>query len=204
MNPNDEALPDEALVQRILHDEEPLAAFSVLYLRHRSMVRSTAFRIVQNKEDADDIAQDVFWKALQKEKLSELKNPSRLQQWLRRITANKSIDRKRRRRHPTTDLESCDDIEDETFSPERSALTKEAVQEETEELLRYLKEKAKPITVYKVGKLLLQGCSIEETAKKLKLRKSAVQVYRSTAKREVQVYYSTIKSAAHQASLSND
>lgn len=60
------------------------------------MVYNTALGLVQNAEDADDVAQEVFVTCF--ERLKDFKAASSLKTWLYRITVNKSLDHLRKRR----------------------------------------------------------------------------------------------------------
>lgn len=71
-------------------------AANVFVRRHQKFVYSTALRYLGNKTDAEDIAQDVFVKALAS--LSDFRAESDVKTWLYTITANfcKSLLRKRK------------------------------------------------------------------------------------------------------------
>ena len=60
------------------------------------MVYNTALGIVQNAEDAEDIAQEVFIQVHQS--VSSFKGESKFSTWLYRITVTKSLDHERRKK----------------------------------------------------------------------------------------------------------
>lgn len=65
-------------------------AFGALLDQYQQMVYSTAMSFVPNKQDAEDIAQEVFievFKSIQK-----FKGNSKLPTWIYRITVNKSLE----------------------------------------------------------------------------------------------------------------
>lgn len=64
--------------------------FEELVLSLQEKVRNTCFRYVNNVEDADDIAQEVFVKVY--ESLDSFREDSQLSTWVYRIAVNKSID----------------------------------------------------------------------------------------------------------------
>lgn len=89
----------------VVHIEEVLngntAAFAVLAKRYQDMVFTIALRIVRNREEAEEVAQDAFVKAFQK--LSSFRRDSRFSTWLYRIAFNEAISRTRLRKLPETD-----------------------------------------------------------------------------------------------------
>ncbi len=74
------------------------ANFQSIVETHQEKVRNTCFRFVNNSEDADDVAQDVFIQVY--ESLSHFRKESELSTWIYRIAVNKSLDfiRKKKRK----------------------------------------------------------------------------------------------------------
>ncbi len=64
--------------------------FKSLVENHQEKERNTCFRFVNNREDADEVAQDVFIQVY--ESLSHFREESELSTWIYRITVNKSLD----------------------------------------------------------------------------------------------------------------
>ena len=62
-------------------------AFERLYLEYAKRVYYLALKITKNREDAEDITQDVFISVVQK--IGDLKEPEAFGAWLNRITVNK-------------------------------------------------------------------------------------------------------------------
>jgi len=74
-------------------------AFTLLVADYQTAVYNLAWRLVRNREDARDIAQDVFLKAFQQ--IPKTKGELRLWAWLYRVTVNTCWDHLRaRRRRP--------------------------------------------------------------------------------------------------------
>jgi RNA polymerase sigma-70 factor (ECF subfamily) len=84
---------DELLVQRAIRGES--GSFDTLVRRYQRTVYAVAYRFVQNREDALDIAQEVFLKAFRS--LRTWRPTGRFKAWLLRIAVNLSIDHLRRR-----------------------------------------------------------------------------------------------------------
>jgi RNA polymerase sigma-70 factor (ECF subfamily) len=86
-------IEDELLVKEVLRGRS--GSFDTLVKRYQSIVYATAYRFVQNREDALDIAQDVFLKTYRS--LDKWRPTGRFKSWLLRIAVNMSIDHLRRR-----------------------------------------------------------------------------------------------------------
>ena len=78
-------------------------AFKYLVERHKNMVFTIVSRIVRNKEDAEELAQDVFIKAYQS--ISKFKGKSKFSTWLYRIAYNISISHTRKKKYNTTEID---------------------------------------------------------------------------------------------------
>jgi len=64
--------------------------FEKIVESYQEKVRNTCFRYVNNSEDADDIAQEVFVKVY--ESLDTFREEAQLSTWIYRIAVNKSLD----------------------------------------------------------------------------------------------------------------
>lgn len=67
-----------------------------LYARYASTLLNSAYRIVNNREDAKDILQDAFIKAFQN--LNTYRRQTNLEGWLRRIVINTAINYVKKKR----------------------------------------------------------------------------------------------------------
>lgn len=76
------------------------AAFEELVRHYDRQIFRTAQHITQNREDAEDITQDVFFKAFQK--LDQFQGNSKFSTWLVRIAVNESLMRLRKRKTSKT------------------------------------------------------------------------------------------------------
>ena len=90
--------PDLELVERAKAGDT--AAFEKLVRQYDRQIFRTALHITQNREDAEDITQDVFFKAFQK--LEQFQGNSKFSTWLVRISVNESLMRLRRRKTSRT------------------------------------------------------------------------------------------------------
>lgn len=95
---------DADLVRRVLSGEEAL--FGVLVRRYQSRVVAHVARMVGSREDALDLAQEIFLKVFQA--LDRYNPEFKFSTWLFRIAGNAAIDHLRKRRPRTVSLEVPD------------------------------------------------------------------------------------------------
>ncbi|MBK9949079.1 MAG: sigma-70 family RNA polymerase sigma factor [Nitrospira sp.] len=89
MPPDQQAIPDDAqLVARSLKQDHE--AFGQLIDRHASAIVNLAYRMVGNRAEAEDLAQEAFLTAFKA--LSTFRADSKFSTWLYRIAANKCKD----------------------------------------------------------------------------------------------------------------
>ena len=81
------------LVEKLKKGDE--AAFREIVEASQGLVYNTALGIVQNAEDAEDVAQEVFVQLYQS--IGSFKGESKLTTWLYRITVSKSMDHIRKK-----------------------------------------------------------------------------------------------------------
>ncbi|MCS3801953.1 RNA polymerase sigma factor [Niastella sp. OAS944] len=86
------------LIQKLREGDEQ--AFKSLVTNYQDLVFNTALGIVQNSEDAEDVAQEVFIQVYRS--IDQFKGDARLSTWIYRITTTKALDhirsRKRKKR----------------------------------------------------------------------------------------------------------
>jgi RNA polymerase sigma-70 factor (ECF subfamily) len=68
--------------------------FKSLVAEHQEMVINTCYRFVFNREDAEDLAQDVFVEVFRS--LEQFREEAKLSTWIYRIAVTKSLDHLRR------------------------------------------------------------------------------------------------------------
>jgi len=87
-------LEDNYYIDRVLKGDS--AAFAGLVAKHKNMVFSIALKILKNREDAEEVAQDAFLKAFKS--LDSFESKSKFSTWLYRITYNATITKTRKKR----------------------------------------------------------------------------------------------------------
>ena len=95
---------DVEIVRRVLAGDEAL--FEVLVRRYQARVASHVTRMVGNRDDALDLAQEIFLKVFQA--LDRFNPAYKFSTWLFRIAGNAAIDHLRKRRPRTVPLETPD------------------------------------------------------------------------------------------------
>jgi RNA polymerase sigma-70 factor (ECF subfamily) len=91
------SLPDTLLTQARAGDAQ---AFAALVRAHQGSVFSIGLRMLDRRDAAEDLAQDVFLQLYRK--LDGIESLEHLGFWLRRVAANLAIDWLRRRPYTTT------------------------------------------------------------------------------------------------------
>ena len=91
---------DSFYIDKVLNSD--VNAYASLVDMHKDMVFTIALKIVRNREDAEEIAQDVFVKAYQS--LATFKKESKFSTWLYRIVYNTAISKTRKKNIETTNI----------------------------------------------------------------------------------------------------
>ncbi len=93
---------DRALIMRCQRGDA--SAFNDLIVKYEKVVYNFAYRLTQNYDDANDIAQDAFIRAYNA--IQSFRGDSAFSTWIFRITTNVFLDeRKRRKSHPQQSLD---------------------------------------------------------------------------------------------------
>ena len=166
---------DLALVQAA--KEGSIIAFEELVKRHERAMFRIAQNLLHNREDAQDVVQEAFFKAFQK--LEQFQARSKFSTWLIRITVNQALTKLRREPVYRSSIE--DDLDDEAgalpveiadWAPNPEMLYSAS------ELRRILEENLQRLKPSLRGVFLLhdvEGLSLEETAQCLALSVAAVK-----------------------------
>jgi len=158
-----EALAGEnLLIQRCQHGDA--VAFDCLVERHGQWVYNLAYRMIGDREEAHDIAQEAFVRAFGA--IKGFRRGSSFSTWLYRVTTNACLDeikRRRRRPAPATSLIGDDDPPQDPPDP-APGVEKQAEAIERREIIRRAiaalpTHHRLPLVLYE-----LQGCSYDEVA----------------------------------------
>ncbi len=113
-------------------------AFGQLVDRHASVIVNLAYRMVGNRADAEDLAQDAFLAAFKA--LSTFRADSKFSTWLYRIAANKCKDWLRAKHPPAVELDDNEALAAhvvEPHTPER-LLSQQQVAQQLDEAIQRL------------------------------------------------------------------
>lgn len=92
---------DDYYIKKVIAGESRY--YAKLVEKHQSMAYTMALRIIKNKEEAEEIAQDAFVKAYQA--LDTFRGEAKFSTWLYRIIYHQSVSKLRKRKLDTTDLD---------------------------------------------------------------------------------------------------
>lgn len=101
----EQAISDIQLIERIKAGD--MTSFELLVERHKNFAFTIADRILQNEEDAEEVAHDAFVKLLTS--LDKFKGESKFTTWFYRIVMNMAISRTRKKRLKTEDIDNRPD-----------------------------------------------------------------------------------------------
>ena len=159
------------LIQKVLTGE--VRYFEPLIMKYQDMVFTLALRIVKNRDDAQEVAQDTFLKAYQN--LNSYQSKAKFSTWIYRICINQAIS-KTRGKHFTQEQKSIQINEDQH---DFKSLNDTLLQIENQEREKIVKTAIKKLPD-EYGILLtlfyLEELSIEETSEILQLSISNVKV----------------------------
>ena len=131
-------MSEENLVNKIKNKD--IASFRNLVEEHQKIVLNTCNKFVNNKEDAEDLTQEVFMEVYRS--ISGFRGDSKLSTWIYRIAVTKSLDflrkKKRKKRFGIIkNVFSGESLQEELKSPEDSNPAKQV---EKQDRLRILNE----------------------------------------------------------------
>lgn len=162
--------PESALASERAREDFVQANLRRIYLQ--------VYRIVGNADDAQDLTQEVFIKALQRSE--QLQDPLKAAHWLSRIATHTAIDfiRKRKRANFTPADEMLNELSNGyEDSPERGAIQSER-RTVLDAGLKRLSEKERAALVLRD----VEGYSADEVAEHLKCSKATVRSHIANAR----------------------
>jgi RNA polymerase sigma-70 factor (ECF subfamily) len=164
-------ISDEDCISRILKKNDN-RAFAILVEHHKAMVFTIALRIIGCKEDAEEIAQDVFLKIYNT--LHTFKSNSKFSTWLYSIAYNAAISHVRKSKPTFVPFESnacemADETEDVLLFDNQDAIMQ---QNRLQESMKQLKEE----DILLINMYYTQNMSIEEISGITDLSESNIKV----------------------------
>lgn len=146
-------------------------AFRLLYDRTSSKLFGVCLRILKDREEAEDVLQEVYVKIWNKADRYATGKASGIA-WLAAIARNQAIDRYRARKPGTANMEEAGDVEDSRPSPEASTVAAD----ETRRINACLEE-LEPSQASVVKRTYLNGWSYQEAADELGVPLNTVKTW---------------------------
>jgi RNA polymerase sigma-70 factor (ECF subfamily) len=160
-----DSIDDEVLFERVRAGDT--AAFNVIVERHMRRAFSVAYRLLGQREDAEDLVQDAFMAAL--EKIDTFQAGRKFAPWFYRILVNRGLNSRKsrslRRTDPIPDI-----VASSTVSPLRSAEQSE-LRERLLEVMAELPPRQRAVVEF----FELEGFSSTEIADILELSDGTVR-----------------------------
>ena len=147
-----------------------IQAFAAIVNRYQRMVLTLVVKIIENREDAEDITQEIFIKVFKS--LEQFKEESEFSTWLYRIAYNTTLSEIRKRKLVFASYDS-------NYSDVNEEITDEIDGVETEERLRYLDKALKllpPDETLLITLFYLNDQTIDEISKITNFSVSNVKV----------------------------
>lgn len=111
-------IEDSVLIERVLAGDT--RSFASIVDRYKDMVYALSMRIAKNREDAEDLTQEIFVKVYMG--LPRFKGECRFSTWLFRIAYNQAIELKREIQLQTSPIEDLVAFDEEGHSPSINAM----------------------------------------------------------------------------------
>jgi RNA polymerase sigma factor (sigma-70 family) len=148
-------LSDDTLMQSVARNEE--SALRMLIERHQSWVFSLLISIVRNQQHAEDLTQEVFWRA--RLHAGKYQSQGEFASWLKRIAINAALDFLRgERKFVAVGLENVENtLADERSSSPVAALLTSTLREEVRTAIQSLPDDQRLVVVMRYfGDMSLQ------------------------------------------------
>jgi len=161
-------IPDDVLVKASQGD---FGAFEAVYKAASSFVYNVAFRVVGNREDAEEVTQEVFLTV--HHKLKDFRFQSAFKTWVYRVTVNSAINYAKKASKDRNRTVEYDESRTAVATPEvvREELDRGAQQKTIDTLLGKLNPEHRACIVLRT----IQGLSYQEMAEALGININTVR-----------------------------
>ncbi len=188
--------PDGELVRKVRDGDR--SAFNQLVLKYRNRVLGVAARMLGDRVEAEDLAQDVFVKVYHA--LGSFHGEALFSTWLYRITANACLNRRKKQNRERRLQDAVEDIEPlgfDPFSNPHSLLERKQLGALLERIIRELSEEQRIVLILRD----IEGLSYEEIAASLNVELGTVRSRLHRARREAQARIKALCSLEEQRSV---
>jgi RNA polymerase sigma-70 factor (ECF subfamily) len=152
--------------------------YTALYAKYAQPMYNTSLRIVNNRNDAEDVLQDAFTAAFRN--IGEFEYTSTFGAWLKRIVINRSIDLLRKRKALVVDIEEADRYADPVAGEETDDTSHWRV-EQVKKCIRELPTGYRTV----ISLHLLEGYSYEEIAESMGVHAVTVRTQYHRARKKL-------------------
>lgn len=150
--------------------EGDVAAFEVIYKATSSFVYNLSLRVVNNREDAEEVTQEVF--LIIYDKLKTFRFESSFKTWIYRITANHAINwAKKMARHKTGIVEFDENLVVAVTHETNSSMHQQEQSKVVDQLLSALNPEQRACVVLRN----IEGLSYQQIAESLKININTVR-----------------------------
>lgn len=171
-------ISDEDSIEEIIHSNSTVA-YKALVEKYQGAVFTVCLRVSKNRENAEEIAQDVFVMAFSK--LQELQERNKFKAWLLKIAYSRAIDFVRKRQLEVVELSK---VNEGHFEDRKTPLTWVLEQDKTRFIRKIIdrlpQEEASVISLY-----YLEEQTVKEIAEITGLSVSNVKIKLFRARKEL-------------------
>lgn len=179
-------IPDKELILRIKNNSDQ-QAYAILLNRYKNSLMFTVLKMINNRDDAEDITMQAFTKAFKN--LDSYNDEYAFSTWLFKIASNASIDFLRKRRLKTTSLDKNMNSDDESstsfaqnvIDPESDPEEKYVLKQRNR-LMQEVVESMNPKYKELIQLRYFEELKYEEIAERLQIPLGTVKVRLSRAK----------------------
>lgn len=171
---------DTELINRVLDGD--IRYYALLIDRHKDLAFTLAFRLLNNREDAEEVVQDAFLKAYRS--LRNFRGEAKFSTWLFRIVYNAAISKKRLKKTGIQSLDEPSTLPDilPGSSPDEDADEEKKLL--LERALRHLSEEERAL----ISLFYINESSIDEIHGITGLTKSNIKVKLFRARKKLQEF----------------
>lgn len=175
------------MVEKVLRGDTK--AFSVIIKKTEGLVAQIVFKMIPNREDRKDIAQDVYIKAFQK--LASFKFESKLSTWIGQITYNTCVNFLEKKKLPLVDTTILEQEADEEttdrwnnqLNPFDNDIEKQLFNKEFSQILAIEIDRLSPLYKTLITLYHTEELSCAEIAQVVQLPEGTVKSYLFRARR---------------------
>jgi len=178
---------DNDLIKRVLEGDSN--AFKLIISKTQGLVIQIIYKMVNNREDREDLAQEVYFKVYNK--LSSFQFNSKLSTWIGAITYNTCINYLKKKRIPILDIETGDEkdiweiISMDNLNSESNLTEGYVLNKERSQILKLEVEKLPPLYKTIVTLFHVEELSYKEISKITNLPEGTLKNYLFRARKKL-------------------